>query len=732
MSVASGDFNGDGVPDLAVANSGGSTVSILLGKGDGTFQAAAALSTGATPRSIAVGDFNRDGHMDLAVAFSNGVDVFLGNGDGTFTASTASPQTGFSAAGLTVGDYNRDGWLDLAVLDSSSSTLVLFLGNGDGSFTPASLSAQVGSSPTSLVQGDFNGDGILDFAVANLYSSNVTVLLGAGDGSFSPAAPLATGNEPASVAVADLNGDGKLDLVVGNQYGATATLLLGNGDGTFQAATSLATGSSFDGLAIADLNGDGKADLLTANYYNSSLAILLGNGDGTFQAATNTATGSYPQGLLVGDWNGDGVQDVAVANSGSNTLTVLTSQLAQKATAAVTGISPLGGGQHAAQASYPGDGVYLAAKSGNTLLTAEAGPPKVQLSLSPASVTSNQALTVTVAVDGGSGNPLPSGAIKLTGGSYASGAVTLNAGVAAITIPAGSLALGTVALSATYTPDTAGFSTYTSATGNASVVVTAGAPMLTWSAPPAIGYGTALSTAQLNASSPLAGSFTYSPAAGTVLGAGTQTLSATFTPADAAYPSATASVPVTVNKAALSLNAANASRTYGTANPAFTGTASGAVNGDTFTETFSTAATASSAAGTYPIVPSSHGRQRGELQRDRRERYVDHCRRWLNNQPPALKRQSHIHLDGGLLHNRHPLRYRQLLRRPNAAWHGHAGGWRCKLYGDVVSDRQQHPLRAVQWRWELRAVHRLQPNPRGHGSNLGGHRFACRHRLGCA
>ncbi len=607
VSVASGDFNGDGVPDLAVANSGGSTVSILLGKGDGTFQAAAALSTGATPRSIAVGDFNRDGHMDLAVAFSNGVDVFLGNGDGTFTASTASPQTGFSAAGLTVGDYNRDGWLDLAVLDSSSSTLVLFLGNGDGSFTPASLSAQVGSSPTSLVQGDFNGDGILDFAVANLYSSNVTVLLGAGDGSFSPAAPLATGNEPASVAVADLNGDGKLDLVVGNQYGATATLLLGNGDGTFQAATSLSTGSSFDGLAIADLNGDGKADLLTANYYNSSLAILLGNGDGTFQAATNTATGSYPQGLLVGDWNGDGVQDVAVANSGSNTLTVLTSQLAQKATAAVTGISPLGGGQHAAQASYPGDGVYLAAKSGNTLLTAEAGPPKVQLSLSPASVTSNQALTVTVAVDGGSGNPLPSGAIKLTGGSYASGAVTLNAGVAAITIPAGSLALGTVALSATYTPDTAGFSTYTSATGNASVVVTAGAPMLTWSAPPAIGYGTALSTAQLNASSPIAGSFTYSPAAGTVLGAGTQTLSATFTPADAAYPSATASVPVTVNKAALSLNAANASRTYGTANPAFTGTASGAVNGDTFTETFSTAATASSAAGTYPIVPSVTG-----------------------------------------------------------------------------------------------------------------------------
>ena len=162
---------------------------------------------------------------------------------------------------------------------------------------------------------------------------------------------------------------------------------------------------------------------------------------------------------------------------------MLTSQLAQKSTAAVTGISPLGQGQHTVEASYPGDGVYLASKSGNTLLTAEAGPPKVQLSLSPANVTTNQALTVTVAVDGGSGNPSPSGTIKLTGGSYTSAAVPLNAGVAPITIPAGSLAPGTVALSAAYTPDTAGSSTYTSATGKASVVVTAAAPLLTWSAP---------------------------------------------------------------------------------------------------------------------------------------------------------------------------------------------------------------------------------------------------------
>ncbi len=611
VSVASGDFNGDSVPDLAVANSGGSTVTVLLGKGDGTFQVAATLSTGSTPRAVAVGDFNRDGHMDLAVAFNNGVGVYLGNGDGSFTAPNAGSPTGFAAAGLTVGDYNRDGLLDLAVLDSGSATVVLFLGNGDGSFTPANLSAQVGGSPNSIAQGDFNGDGIPDLAVANLYSSNVTVLLGAGDGSFSPAGNLAAGNDPVSVVAADLNGDGKLDLVVGNEYSSTATVLLGNGDGTFNAGTTLATNSYPMTVAVADMNGDGKADLLTTNYYSSDITLFLGNGDGTFQAGANTATGSEPQALLVGDWNGDGTQDVVVANNGSNTLTVLTSQLTQKATASVTGVSPLGQGQHAAQASYPGDGVYAAGKSGTTLLTAQAGAPSLQLSLSPANVTTNQTLTVTVTVSGGSGNPVPTGSVNLTGGSYASAAVPLSGGMAAMTLPAGSLPAGTDTLSASYTPDTAGSSTYTGATSTASVVVTAAPPMLTWAMPSPITYGTALSTAQLNASSPIAGSFTYSPAAGIVLGAGTQTLSVTFNPANAAYPPATGTVSLTVNKAVLSLNAASASRSYGTANPVFTGTVSGAVNGDTFTETFSTAAITSSAAGAYPIVPSITGANAG-------------------------------------------------------------------------------------------------------------------------
>ena len=710
-SVATGDFNGDGIPDLAVANNAANTITILLGKGDGTFTTAASLQTGSGPYALAVGDFNRDGHLDLAVTLSNNnsVNVFLGNGDGTFTAANSSSQTGPQPLGVAVGDYNGDGLLDLAVVNGSSATLTVLLGNGDGTFTAASLSPQVGSSPNSIVKGDFNGDGIQDLAVANLYSNTVTILLGAGDGSFGSIGTFATGSYPTSIAIGDLNADGKLDLAISSEYSTSVTVLLGNGDGTFTAAASPVTAGEGFAIAVADLNGDGKADLVTANYYSSNITVLLGNGDGTFAAGTSVATGTYPRALAVGDWNGDGITDIATANYSGSTMTVLTSQLAQKTTASASGISPVGLGQHAVDANYAGDGIYVTSTSGMTMLTAEVGAPAVTLSLSSANITTAQALTVTVSVSGGSANAVPTGSVHLTSGSYASAAITLSGGSAAITIPADSLSVGTDSLSASYvpdaassstytsaagtasvtvtkatpsvtltlsptsitsiqpltvtvgvsggpgatvstgsitltsgsytstattlsggsaaivipagtlpigtdslsvsfTPDSAGAAIYTSATGSGSIVVSNGVPVLTWATPASINYGTALSSAQLDAVSSVAGTFSYSPAVGAVLAAGAQTLSVTFTPTNtAAYQSVTSTVVLTVNKVALSIAAANVARLFGAANPAFTGTVTGAVNGDTFTETFSTAAVVSSVVGTYPIVPAVAG-----------------------------------------------------------------------------------------------------------------------------
>jgi Pro-kumamolisin, activation domain/FG-GAP-like repeat/Bacterial Ig-like domain (group 3) len=475
QSVVTGDFNGDGIPDLAVVNAYASTITVLLGNGDGTFTSMPLLATGISPRSIVVGDFNRDGHIDLAVTVLNSnsinssVNVFLGNGDGTFTPSSLSPLAGQEAGTILVGDYNGDGLLDLAVVNGEAPGLTVLLGNGDGTFTPSTLSPQLGFAPSAIAQGDFNGDGILDLAVANFYNNNVTILLGAGDGTFGQIGTVTTGGYSNSIAVGDLNGDGKLDLAISNEYNGTVTILLGKGDGTFTAAASPSlSGGELSAIAIADLNADGNADLIVANF-SSSITVLRGNGDSTFAAGINATVGSGAQSLAVGDWNRDGIPDVVTANTNDNTLTVVTSVLTQKATASVSGISPVGQGSQNVDASYAGDSVYAASASNPTTLTAKSGAPPVTLSLSPTSITTAQALTVTIAV---SGSPVPTGSVKLTSGSYASAVTPLNAGVATIVVPAGTLPVGTDALSASYTPDTTSTGIYTSATGSGSVTVT--------------------------------------------------------------------------------------------------------------------------------------------------------------------------------------------------------------------------------------------------------------------
>jgi hypothetical protein len=241
QSVAVGDFNGDGKQDLVVTDAATNGVSVLLGNGDGSFQAAQGFAAGYSPDFVAVADVNGDGKPDLVVAdaggygHSGGVSVLLGNGDGTFQA----PRTfgaGLHPISVAVADFNGDGKPDLAVANLGGGVSVL-LGNGDGTFQAAQNFA-AGSAPESVAVGDFNGDGKSDLVVANNSSSNVSVLLGNGDGTFQAAQSFTTGSGPFSVAVGDFNGDGKLDLAVTN-VGAGVSVLLGNGDGTFQTPPEL-------------------------------------------------------------------------------------------------------------------------------------------------------------------------------------------------------------------------------------------------------------------------------------------------------------------------------------------------------------------------------------------------------------------------------------------------------------------------------------------------------------
>ena len=338
LSVAVGDFNGDGNQDYAVANYNDSTVTVLLGNGSGGFTASSGspFSTGSStfPESVVVGDFNGDGFLDLATANpgANSVTILLGNGAGVFSTASGSPLAlGTSPRSLAVGDFNGDGIQDLVTANQSSNNVTVLLGNGTGGFTAASGSPfAVGSVPTSIVVADFNGDGMQDLATVNQSDNAATVLLGNGAGGFTAASgsPYTVGTAPTTLVAADFNGDGIPDLATANQNSGSnnVTVLLGNGTGGFT-ASPVAAGSGIVpyALAVGDLNGDGIPDIVTTNQTTASVSVLLGTGTGAFNLSAGApfAVGTTPKFVAVSDFNGDGIEDIAVANSGSSNVTVL-------------------------------------------------------------------------------------------------------------------------------------------------------------------------------------------------------------------------------------------------------------------------------------------------------------------------------------------------------------------------------------------------------------------------
>ena len=391
VAVAVGDFNGDGIPDLAAADELGGIVTILLGNGDGTFREVATPKTGSDPFAVVVADFNGDGIPDLAVVNADdigSVTILLGNGNGTFTAA-ASPAVGSYPYSLAVGDFNGDGIPDLAVANgcggdptcNSIGSVTILLGKGDGTFTAAAASPATGHYPSAIAVGDFNGDGKADLAVANSNDNTVTILLGNGDGTFRAAAVSpATGSYPYSMAVGDFNGDGKADLAVVNQNSNTVTILLGTGQGTFTVASTPATGSRPSGVAVGDFNGDGIPDLAIPSVYGESVTILLGKGNGTFTAAASPAVSGAPNAVAVGEFNRDGVPGLAVT-TGINTVAILLANLTQTATATASGISPVGAGPHLVEASYPGDSNYSSSVSAAAMLFSEPPPTGTTLAV---------------------------------------------------------------------------------------------------------------------------------------------------------------------------------------------------------------------------------------------------------------------------------------------------------------------------------------------------------------
>jgi len=315
--LAVADFNHDGKLDVVAVEK---EVQIFLGNGDGTFQPPINYAVGENPNSVTVADFNGDGKLDLAVTnyLSGTISVLMGNGDGTFQPPTTLNAMN-SPSCIQAGDFNGDGKPDIALLNTDLTTnkvvISIFLNNGDGTFRAPVNNVLENPSDTFAV-GDFDRNGTLDIVVAEVISDTqyIGVFLGNGDGTFSQGTSFPGPPDCYYIAVGDLRRDGRLDLVATGSFSLNVEVFLGNGDGTFQPPASYTSYYS-NWAAVADFNGDGNPDLIVSSsgfngYVSGTVSILLGNGDGTFQPQMVFPAAASSDTAVVGDFNGDHKLDV--------------------------------------------------------------------------------------------------------------------------------------------------------------------------------------------------------------------------------------------------------------------------------------------------------------------------------------------------------------------------------------------------------------------------------------
>jgi hypothetical protein len=292
------DFNGDGFLDLA--SEGDNGIDLYLGDGSGTFGGPLRRSFGVPFTPQAAADLNEDGLPDLIGDFL----VALARPDGTFGIAPAIRMS-FQVSDFQRADFTGDGIPDVVVSAGYLGGIQLLAGQPGGTFAPP---VSVSTTPAySLAVGDFNNDGRADLATAT--DTGIEIRLGVAGGGLSAPAPLAVGH-PASLSVGDLRGIGRADIVF--LQNGQINVLLSNGDGTFASAIKSAASASDSGLLVSDLNGDGKPDLVV--YGGASVSTYLGDGAGRFAFRTGKAAVSP---VHVADVNGDSRPDVIAGMSGA-------------------------------------------------------------------------------------------------------------------------------------------------------------------------------------------------------------------------------------------------------------------------------------------------------------------------------------------------------------------------------------------------------------------------------
>lgn len=291
-AIVSGYVNGDEWLDLVVANEAANTVSIILGNGDGSFQPASNVALGPqdsgarSPEAVALADFNDDDLTDVATAnlLGNTLSVLLGRGDGSFELPSLLPVAG-GPIDVVAAELTGDGAIDLAVALNDNDAIVVLPGNGNGSFRAPERQHSTGMSPSALVVADFDRDTRLDIAVASQTDDVVSVLLGRGDGTFAEPHIYNVGSSPESLAVGNVNNDSFLDLVSADNFGSSefsnsVSVLAGRSGGAFEAARSFEVHAGAFAVTLADLNRDDRLDIIATNAAGRDLSILLNTAKG--------------------------------------------------------------------------------------------------------------------------------------------------------------------------------------------------------------------------------------------------------------------------------------------------------------------------------------------------------------------------------------------------------------------------------------------------------------------
>jgi uncharacterized protein YjbI with pentapeptide repeats len=318
--VAAGDFNGDGLADLAIENNNRSVI-VRLGKPEGGYAADVTYDLGgaAAVKSVLAIDLDADGDLDLVTANLDSLSVLLGNGDGTFGTAVRHPvanASGFQAS-VAAADFNNDGKIDLAA--ALASGVGVFLGNGDGTFG-AQINTGAGAFPHSLTAADFNGDGKIDLASAYSSGASVFVSWGNGNGVFGPTSTLSVGTSSGrarSLTAGDFNGDGRADLAVAVSVDHKVRMLFGQSNKTFTSQTySIAGAGDTTFVGAAYLDGDAARDLVVVR--GASILVYSGSAGGALTLAGTFDAGEAVHHVAVGHFDRDSLWRLDLLASSGN------------------------------------------------------------------------------------------------------------------------------------------------------------------------------------------------------------------------------------------------------------------------------------------------------------------------------------------------------------------------------------------------------------------------------